>query len=180
MKKILLFVWEIVKIAIIALVIVIPVRAFVFQPFFVRGASMEPNFHNFDYLIVDEMSYRLSEPHRGDVIVFYNPQNTSQRFIKRVIGLPGETIKIADGSVFIKPAKAKDFFLLDESKYLSSAVKTAGAEEVKLKLKPEQYFVMGDNRSLSYDSRFFGPLDRKYIIGRMALKMTPTKFFSKK
>ena len=178
MKKILLFIWEIVKIAIIALVIVIPVRAFVFQPFFVRGASMEPNFHNFDYLIVDEISYRLSEPHRGDVIVFYNPQNTSQRFIKRVIGLPGETVKIADGKVFIKPTNAKDFFLLDESKYLSSAVQTTGAEEVKL--GGEQYFVMGDNRSLSYDSRFFGPLDRKYIIGRMALKMTPTKFFSKK
>ncbi len=177
MKKILTFVWEIVKITVIALVIVIPVRAFIFQPFFVRGASMEPNFHNFDYLIVDEISYRLSEPHRGDVIVFYNPQNTSQRFIKRVIGLPGETIKIADGSVFIKQAKSKDFFLLDESKYLSSSVQTTGAEEVEL--GQGQYFVMGDNRSLSYDSRFFGQLDRKYIIGRMAIKMRPNKLFSK-
>ena len=178
MKKILLFIWEIAKIAIIALIIVIPVRAFVFQPFFVKGASMEPNFHNFDYLIVDEISYRFSNPNRGDVIIFYNPQNTSQRFIKRVVGLPGETIKITDGGVFIKPSQAKDFFLLDESKYLSSSVQTTGAEEIKL--NKGQYFVMGDNRSLSYDSRFFGPLDEKYIIGRMAVKFVPTKIFSKR
>ena len=178
MKKILLFIWETAKIAIIALVIVVPVRAFVFQPFFVKGASMEPNFHNFDYLIVDELSYRLSSPNRGDVIVFYNPQNTSQRFIKRVVGLPEETIKITDGSVFIKPSQAKDFFLLDESKYLSSSVRTTGAEEIKL--SKGQYFVMGDNRSLSYDSRFFGYLDKKYIIGRMAFKVAPAKIFSKK
>ena len=102
MKKVILFFWEIIKIAFIALVIVVPIRVFIFQPFFVRGASMEPNFHNSDYLIVDEISYRFSEPKRGDVVVFQSPLNNRQRFIKRIIGLPLETIKIDRGKIYFE------------------------------------------------------------------------------
>ena len=76
MKKFLSFIWEIIKIVIIALAIVVPIRYFLFQPFFVKGQSMEPNFQNGDYLIVDELSYRLREPERGEVIVFKYPRNT--------------------------------------------------------------------------------------------------------
>jgi len=170
MKKILLFIWEVAKIAIIALIIVVPIRAFIFQPFFVRGASMEPNFHDFDYLIVDEISYRFTEPKREDVIVFYNPSNNSQRFIKRVIGLPGETIKILEGSVSIKKTD-DDFFILDETAYLSENVKTPGNKEMLL--EEGQYFVMGDNRGSSLDSRFFGPLDKDLIIGKESFRLWP-------
>jgi signal peptidase I len=169
MKKFLLFIWEIVKIAIIALIIVVPIRAFVFQPFFVRGASMEPNFHDFDYLIVDEISYRFSEPKRGDVIVFYNPSNNSQRFIKRVIGLPGETIKISEGKVSIK--NDADFFILNETAYLSESVRTPGNREMLL--EQDQYFVMGDNRGLSLDSRSFGALEEDLIIGKESFRLWP-------
>jgi signal peptidase I len=176
MRKLLLFIWEIVKISIIALVIVVPIRAFVFQPFFVRGASMEPNFHDFDYLIVDELSYRFSEPQRGQVIVFYNPNDNSKRFIKRVIGLPGETVKIEQGQVMVK--QETDFFVLDESEYLPEGVITPGNIEVSL--GDDRYFVLGDNRGLSLDSRSFGSLDREFIIGKSAFRLWPISVFAGK
>jgi|AntAceMinimDraft_16_1070373.scaffolds.fasta_scaffold00591_13 signal peptidase I len=171
MKKFLLFIWEITKIAIIALIIVVPIRAFVFQPFFVRGASMEPNFHDFDYLIVDEISYRFRQPHRGDVIVFYNPNNNSQRFIKRVIGLPGETIRVSEGKVSIKQNAGDDFFILNEAAYLSENVKTPGNREMFL--EQGQYFVMGDNRGVSLDSRSFGALEEDLLIGKESFRLWP-------
>ncbi|MEA3452949.1 MAG: signal peptidase I [Patescibacteria group bacterium] len=176
MKKFLLFIWEIVKIAIIALIIVVPVRAFIFQPFFVRGASMEPNFHDFDYLIVDEISYRFSEPQRGDVIVFYNPNNHSQRFIKRIIGLPGETIRISEGSISIQKDNG-EFFILDETDYLDEGVRTLNNREMFL--EQEEYFVMGDNRALSLDSRTFGALQRDLIIGKESFRLWPWKILAK-
>ena len=99
MKSTLSFLWEIAKIAVIALVLVVGMRLFVFQPFLVRGASMEPNFHNWDYLIVDELSYRFREPQRGEVIVFKFPNNPADRYIKRIIALPGETVVVEAGKV---------------------------------------------------------------------------------
>jgi len=176
MRKFLLFFWEIAKITIIALLIIVPIRVFIFQPFFVSGASMEPNFHDLDYLIIDEITYRLGEPERGDVIVFYNPRNTSQRFIKRIIALPGETIKISQGDVYIKYSGQEEFFLLNESDYLSENVKTSG--NLIIVLKEDQYFVMGDNREASYDSRNFGTLDEKHIIGRSIIKLLKGEIFN--
>src|SRR3989338_11028918 len=101
MKSTLSFLWEIAKIAVIALVLVVGMRLFVFQPFLVRGASMEPNFHNWDYLIVDEISYRFRDPGRGEVVVFKFPNDPSQRYIKRIVGLPGETVQVQEGQVTI-------------------------------------------------------------------------------
>ena len=177
MKKLILFIWEIIKISIIALIIVIPIRVFVFQPFFVSGASMEPNFHDYDYLIVDEISYRLGQPHRGDVIIFYSPNDTSKRLIKRVVGLPEETIKIFDGQVFVK-SEEENFYILDESEYLSEKTKTAGYVETTL--GEDEYFVLGDNRNVSLDSRSFGPLKRDLIIGRSACRLWPLSVFAGK
>lgn len=173
MKKTLIFIWEIAKIAIIALVIVIPIRYFLFQPFFVRGQSMEPNFENGDYLIVDEISYRFREPKRGEVIIFKSPYDSSQRLIKRIVGLPGERIEIKDNKV----AVYKDNILqvLDESEYLPSDFRTDG--DMQIVLEQDQYFVLGDNRGVSYDSRKFGILDKESIIGRAFLRAWPfTKF----
>jgi len=162
------FVREVLKIVIVAAVIVIPIRYFLFQPFFVRGQSMDPNFENGDYLIIDEITYRFRGPERGEVIVFKYPEDPSNRFIKRVIGLPGETVEIKDGNITIYNESGT--YLLDE-KYLSSDLITSG--DIEITLEKNQYFVMGDNRPYSFDSRRFGPLSEEYIIGRVVLRAWP-------
>lgn len=175
MKKILYFFWEVLKIVTITAAIVLPVRYFVFQPFFVNGQSMEPNFHTGDYLIIDEISYRLQEPQRGEVIVFKYPQNPSQRYIKRIIGLPGETVEIKEGKVMIYGENYSG--LLDEENYLPGLEYTPGDEKVIL--SEGEYFVLGDNREHSYDSRRWGVLPESLIIGRTLLKIRPFTVLAK-
>jgi len=168
MKKAAAFVWEVIKIAVIAAVIVIPIRYYLFQPFFVRGESMDPNFENGDYLIIDEISYRFSEPARGEVVVFKYPLDESQRFIKRIIGLPGETVEIKNGQVIISNNQSSQN--LNETGYLGELV-TGG--DIKLTLGTGEYFVMGDNRDYSFDSRRFGSVPRENIIGKVVFRAWP-------
>lgn len=168
MKGIISFAWELAKIGIIAVIIVVPLRLYVFQPFLVKGDSMVPNFHNGDYLIIDELSYRFRNPERGEVIVLKFPYDPSQRFIKRIVGLPGEAVEIKDGKVVIYSSDTKDAFILDETEYLGTLA-TPGS--VKAQLKEGEYFVLGDNREFSSDSRSWGPLGTQYIIGRMLWKV---------
>jgi len=190
MKNFLASIFEILRIVVLALIIVVPVRFFIFQPFLVQGQSMEPNFENGDYLIVDELTYRFDEPKRGEIIVFKVPQmerervtkifgfkfslKESPRFIKRVIGLPGETVEISDGK--IKISNDEKNFSLDESKYLPTNY-TLG--QFQISLGKEEYFVLGDNRSHSLDSRSVGPISKKSIIGRVILRLWPIKEISK-
>ena len=164
MKKILSSFLEVFKIVIIALLVVIPIRYFLFQPFVVRGISMEPNFHSGDYLIVDEISYRFSQPKRGDVIVFKYPKTPSQRFIKRIIGLPNETIEINNGKIIVYSSEEVGQ-ILDESEYFSSYQNTVGKSITKL--GSNEYFVLGDNRAFSSDSRKWGSLPVDNIIGKV-------------
>lgn len=168
MKATLSFIWELAKIGVVAAIIVVPLRMFIFQPFLVKGDSMIPSFHNGDYLIVDEMSYRFRSPERGEVIVLKFPYDPSQRFIKRIVGLPGETIEIKDGKVVIYHPDSKEAFVLDESEYLGEALFTPGS--VRVQLKEGEYFMLGDNRGFSSDSRSWGQLPEKYIVGRMMWK----------
>lgn len=165
------FVLEVAKIIIIALIIIKPIHYFVIQPFYVQGSSMEPNFYNNEYLIVDELSYRFHQPRRGDVIVIRNPYQRNEFFIKRIIGLPNERMVIQNGSVIISNAKNASGIELKETAYLSPTVVTSGSVETTL--GPTEYFVLGDNRPASLDSRSFGPIDRKSIIGRTALRAWP-------
>jgi signal peptidase I len=158
------FTWEILKIVIISLAIIVPIRYFLIQPFFVKGASMEPNFLDGDYLIVDEISYRFETPRRGEVIIFRYPLEPSQFFIKRVVGLPGENVEVKDGKVYINGSE------LNETKYLQN-IETVGNVEVKL--DKDEYFVLGDNRDASSDSRKWGEVDKKLIIGRAWLRAWP-------
>ena len=170
-KKYLSFAWELFKIALIAFVIVAPIRYFLFQPFIVSGNSMVPNFQNGNYLIVDEISYRFNPPQRGDVIIFnagFIPGYSGQRFIKRVIGLPGDTVDVANGQVSVIE-KGKTTTLSE--KYLPAGLKTIG--DVKDVVGPNQYFVMGDNRNESYDSRYWGLVPQKEIIGKTFLRLFP-------
>lgn len=171
MRNIFAFIWEITKIVIIALVIVIPIRYYIFQPFLVKGQSMEPNFESGDYLIIDEISYRFRDPQRGEIVVFRYPRNPSQRYIKRIIGLPGERLEIKDGKVFI------DNKILDERSYFLQSVETPG--NVLIILNENEYFVLGDNRLASYDSRRWGPLTRKDIIGRVFIRLWPISTLAK-
>jgi signal peptidase I len=175
MKKLLSFCWEISKIFLITLAIVAPIRYFLFQPFFVKGESMMPNFSEGDYLIVDEISSYFRDPLRGEVIVFKFPNNPSQRFIKRVIGLPGETVEINNNQVAI--SKNGEVKVLDETAYLVASIETKGS--IKITLADNEYFVMGDNRNFSFDSRSFGPVPKDKIIGRALIRAWPIDSLSK-
>lgn len=170
-QQIFLFLWEIAKITLMALVIVVPIRTFVFQPFIVKGNSMEPNFHSGDYLVIDELSYFFREPQRGEVIVLNFPGNISQRYIKRVIGLPGEKVEIKNGKIAIYQPGSPDPVLLDESDYIASP--DIAGQEIVITIGPKEYFVLGDNRAFSSDSRNWGPLPRNNIIGRVLFRLWP-------
>ncbi len=159
---------ELVKLALIAVVIVVPFRLFIAQPFVVDGASMDPTFKNGQYLIVDELSYHFSHPARGSVLIFKYPLDTSKYFIKRVIGLPGETVKINDGVVMIVNSAHPEGFTLNEP-YVAFPKSDSGMYT----LTSDQYFVMGDNRAGSADSRLWGPVPSKDIVGRPILRFVP-------
>lgn len=169
------FLWELIKIFLLAMVIILPIRYFLVQPFFVRGASMEPNFLDGEYLVVDELSYQFREPERGEVIVFRFPGDTSQFFIKRIIGLPRETARIEDGQVIISNKEHPEGVLLNEAEYLPEDLRTGG--QVTITLGDNEYFVLGDNRSASSDSRSWGPLTEEAIVGRAWLRAFPFERF---
>ena len=175
MKKFFAFLWSVTKIVVIALAIVIPIRYFLFQPFLVVGQSMEPNFHNSDYLIVDEFSYRLRAPARGDVIVFRPPMDESEYYIKRIIGLPGEKVAIKNDKVTVsKNGKSET---LSENGYLPYPFNVPDFPATFV--KKGEYFVMGDNRMHSSDSRSWGLLPRQDIVGRVIFRILPLKSIAK-
>ena len=157
-----------VRFIILALIIVIPIRIFVAQPFVVSGSSMYPTFQNGDYLIVDELSYRTGDPQRYDVVVFHYPLDPSKFFIKRVIGLPGETVKILGNNITIVNKDHPEGFQIPEP-----FVKNPGDNDMTFNLKEGQYFVMGDNRSASSDSRSWGAVPRDLMSGRVLVRLLP-------
>lgn len=159
---------ELVRFALIALIVVVPIRVFIAQPFIVSGSSMIPTFQNGQYLIVDELSYRIGEPQRGDVVVFRYPNDTKKFFIKRIIGLPGETIDIKKGEITIINTTHPEGFALDQN-----YVENHSAENAHTTLTTDQYFVMGDNRTGSFDSRSWGPVQRNLLVGRAYLRLFP-------
>jgi signal peptidase I len=162
--------WEIVKFAIITLIIVIPIRMFVVKPFIVNGESMDQTFANGQYLLVDELTYRFEKPQRGDVIVFQYPYNpTIQYYIKRIIGLPGDTVRIDNGVVTIINKDNPNGFTLNEPYVTLHSYDNLAPTT----LSSTQYFVLGDNRPASSDSRFWGDLDSKYIVGKPLLRLVP-------
>jgi signal peptidase I len=174
-KRVLRSVGELLQVALIVTAIVLPIRYFLIQPFYVKGASMEPNFEDHQYLIIDEVSYRLRAPQRGEICVFRYPNDPSQFFIKRIIGLPGETVTVSGGKVTITGTDG-ELKTLDESSYLSSGIVTAGEKSVTL--GSGEYFVLGDNRPNSLDSRIFGTVPRADIVGRVMLRGWPIDKFS--
>ncbi len=162
------FFTELLKFVLIAAAIVFPIRLFVAQPFIVSGASMDPTFRNGQYLIVDELSYRLQEPARGDVIIFRYPKNPKEFFIKRIIGLPGETVVIDGNAIMI--TKTDGSTLNISEPYVTNH---GNGSANSYPLKNDEYFVMGDNRPESSDSRVWGVLPRDNIVGRAFVRLLP-------
>jgi signal peptidase I len=161
---------EVIEVAVIAIAAVFLIRAFLVQPFVVSGDSMVQTFKNNDYLLIDELTYHLRAPERGEVIVFRYPKDESLFFIKRIIGLPGERVEISNGTVTIVNSDHSQGFALDES-YLPSGLTTTG--DVDVTLGKDQYFVLGDNRPYSLDSRSWGTVSSKEIIGLVRLRLLP-------
>ncbi|MBI5306201.1 signal peptidase I [Candidatus Wolfebacteria bacterium] len=171
MRSFLYAIWEIIEVALVAVISVLIIRNFLVQPFLVNGASMEPNFHNNDYLLVDEISYRFREPQRGEVVVFKYPGDKRYYYIKRIIGLPGEEVQVKNGKIIVFNQKNQDGFELKEN-YLPFKLIANGKDE-KIKLDNGEYFVMGDNRQFSFDSRSWGPLKKSEITGIVLLRLWP-------
>ncbi|MFA5172830.1 MAG: signal peptidase I [Candidatus Paceibacterota bacterium] len=161
---------ETLEVALIAVVSVLVIRTYLVQPFLVSGDSMEPNFSSGNYLLVDELSYQFRKPERGEVIVFKFPGNPSVYYIKRIIGLPGEKITVKNGEVEVFSAGSSEGKKLEE-KYIPVNFRTSGEADVVL--KDGEYFVMGDNRMFSFDSRSWGPLPKENIMGIARFNLWP-------
>lgn len=166
--SVVLFVSEVLQIVIIAAAIIIPIRYFLIQPFIVKGASMEPTYSDSDYLIIDQVTYEFREIERGEVVVFRPPNGASQFYIKRVIGLPGETVEIKDGKIYIYNSEFPNGIDLEED-YIEEY--TEGRDRVTLGL--DEYYLLGDNRDASLDSRKFGPVKDTSIVGRVWFRGLP-------
>lgn len=174
MKQLLIDIFELVKTVVIVLVVAFSIRNFLIQPFVVDGHSMDPNFSNQEYLIVNKLSYNLNEPKRGDVIVFRAPNNPQYDYIKRIIGLPGETVKIVNNSIFINGNKIEEKYIPENNNTL---IKNDQNITMEVKLKDGQYFVLGDNREHSSDSRDWGILPKENIIGKAWFSVYPFNTF---
>jgi signal peptidase I len=165
------FIWDLVKFTVGALLIVIVIRTYVAQPFIVSGLSMYPTFDNANYLVIDELSYRFEAPARGDVLVFRYPGDPSIFYIKRIIGLPGERLVSANGIITVYPNASSTAGTTLSEPYIAPDHKSLDSWTVTL--GPTQYWMMGDNRNESSDSRVWGPLDRSYFMGRPILRLFP-------
>lgn len=164
------YIGELLRVVVISLAIILPIRYFLVQPFYVKGASMEPNFYDHEYLVIDEISYRFRDPQRGEIVVFRYPADPSQFFIKRVIGLPGETLEINNAEVRIRNEQYPGGLKLGEP-YLEGGTPAYGQDTAAL--GPDEYYLLGDNRASSLDSRQFGSLRRDLIIGRVWIRGWP-------
>ena len=164
--------WQIAKGIDILLILGLLFRAFVLQPFMVDGNSMEPNFHDQEYLLVNQMTYRLRTPERGETIIFQFPKNPSEDYIKRIIGLPGETVEITEGKILINNQLLAESYLSEDEQTIANG----GLTDFKEQLGLDEYFVMGDNRGHSSDSREWGAVPRKNIIGRAWLVVYPWQY----
>lgn len=169
------FLWELARVVVIAFVVMIGFRFFVAEPFIVSGSSMVPNYHNREYLVVNKMEYRTEEPERGDVVVFRYPKDTSQYFIKRIIGLPGEKVKVEGGRVYVYNNEHPEGAVVEEP-YLPAQDVTLGKSDI-VTLGSDEFYVLGDNRLASSDSRVWGVLPRKDIVGTAWLRVFPLNSF---
>ena len=178
-KDFMYFIYDLLKTGIVVFLIAFCLRYFAVQPFIVDGESMEPNFVNNEYLLAEKVSYIIGQPKRGDAIIFRYPGNPSVNYIKRIIGLPGETVKVENNKVIVYNNDNPNGMILDEGKYIPSSTQTLPPDGVSYErtLGSDEYFVLGDNREHSSDSREWGILPKANIIGRAWLTIVPLDRF---
>ncbi len=167
--------WDFIEAIVFALAIFVVVYLFLFQPNQVKGHSMDPTFHDGEYILTDKISFRLGLPKRGDVVVFKSPKNADVDFIKRIIGLPADRVKISGGKVYLNSQ------ILNETAYLDSSVYTGPesflSDNQEITVPTGKYFVMGDNRPHSSDSRDFGTVAPSEFIGKVFFRYFPIDRF---
>lgn len=172
LRRLSAFFLDIIEVVVFAVAIFLFVYLLILRPHKIKGSSMEPNFPDKEYLLTEKVTYYLEAPKRGDVIVFKPPISEEDEFIKRIIALPGETVSVMNGRLYINGK------LLSES-YLDSNLVTAGgnflSEGEKVTVPNDEYFVAGDNRPHSSDSRTWGFVTKKRISGRAWLIYWPPK-----
>jgi signal peptidase I len=164
----LLATFDFIKTVVVVIILALIIRLFIIQPFIVEGQSMEPSFKNNDYLITEKITYKFRAPERGEVIIFHPPGNPSVNYIKRVVGLPGDTITIQDGSVYINGKQILEPYLNSNKE-----TKSSSSEKYTLTLKENEYYVLGDNRTQSRDSRELGPIPSANIVSRIWVRLLP-------
>jgi len=174
LRNLWLFFLDFLETIVVSLAIFAVVYIFLFQPHQVDGRSMEPNFHNGEYILTDKLSYRLHAPNRGDVVVFHSPQDERNDFIKRIIGIPGDTLMVKGGFVYINGTKLEEKYINDPNQVLAGRFLREGES---YEVAPEQYIVMGDNRLHSSDSREWGPVNQSSIVGRAFFRYWPVPAF---
>lgn len=174
LRNLWLFFLDFLETIVVSLAIFAVVYIFLFQPHQVDGRSMEPNFHNGEYILTDKLSYRLHPPKRGDVVVFHSPQDERNDFIKRIIGIPGDTLMVKGGFVYINGTKLEEKYINDPDQVLAGRFLREGEF---YEVAPEQYIVMGDNRLHSSDSREWGPVNLRGIVGRAFFRYWPVPVF---
>lgn len=167
--------YEIFKTIAVMFLLAFVIRAYIVQTFVVEGLSMEPNFHDGEYLLIDKVSYRFDQPQRGDVVVFISPEDAKLHFIKRVIGLPGEAVEITQNRIFINNNQLQEDYLRRGEQTLISDNFT---NDFKTVIPQDHYFVLGDNRQNSKDSRLIGLIPKQNIVGRSFIVIYPLKNFS--
>lgn len=169
-RKVGSFFLDLIEITVMAMAIFVVVYLFLFQPHSVQGNSMLPNFHNKEYILTDKVSYRFSQPQRGDVIIFKAPGNEDYEYIKRIVGLPGEQVKISEGKVYINDQLLNELYLPAD---LPTRPGFFAAEGKAVIIPANQYFVLGDNRLHSSDSRDWGPVPQQNIVGKAWFRYWP-------
>lgn len=162
---------DLIQVVVMSLAIFVVVYFFVFQPNMVKGRSMDPTFHNGEYLLTDKLTYRwVRNPGRGDIVVFRSPENNNFDFIKRIIALPGDTIKVESGHVYLNGEQQEEQYLPEE---LATRAGTFLKEGITYEVPPGGYIVFGDNRNASSDSREWGPVPEDNLIGRAWFRYWP-------
>lgn len=161
---------DFIEIVVIALAMFVVMYIFLFQPHQVKGNSMFPNFYDGEYLLTDKISYRLNQPKQGEVIIFKAPKNEDYDYIKRIIGLPGDAIRISNGKVYLNSKLLKEAYLPPG---LETAAGDFWQEGKSLTIPANNFFVMGDNRAHSSDSRDWGPVPKENIIGKAWFRYWP-------
>ncbi|HCS78327.1 TPA: signal peptidase I [Patescibacteria group bacterium] len=164
------FFFDVLESIVVALAIFVVVYLFLYQPHQVKGASMEPNFHDGEYILTNKFVYKFEDPHRGDVIVFKSPQNPDIDFIKRIIGTPGDHVKLQNNHFYVNNQLLGELYIADELYTYYGNFLKEGAEII---IPQDYYFVVGDNRPRSSDSREWGPIDKSAIIGKSQFRYWP-------